>query len=69
LVFSGGLTLNYNHRSQFREAVPELARHTNLALAYHGAADHTFSDPRCQGALIQEVVDWLAGWVPAGRSE
>jgi hypothetical protein len=59
LVFSGGLQ-RYNHESQFRGALPSVARHPNLALAYHGDADHTFSDPRRQSELIRGVVDWLS---------
>lgn len=68
-VFSAGLEDNYNHASQFREALPELARHPNLASEFFPRADHTFSNAEQQAALIERVVEWMTaqfGAAPVG---
>ncbi len=59
LVFTGGLERNYNHRSQFREVLPEVARRPELDFSYFGRSDHTFTDPDNQARLIDTIRGWL----------
>ena len=59
LVFTDGLERNYNHRSQFREVLPEVARRPELGLAYFGGSDHTFTHPDDQARLIDTIRTWL----------
>jgi len=58
-LFSSGLERNYNYKSQFRNALPELTRHPNLAYGYFPGADHTFSRVAEQTALIARVAEWM----------
>jgi pimeloyl-ACP methyl ester carboxylesterase len=68
-LFSGGLEYNYNHRSQFREAVPDLAGHPNLTYDYFPQADHTFSCLAEQTALIARISQWMTTAFSAAASE
>ena len=58
-LFSSGLERNYNHESQFRNALPELTSHPNLEYGYFPAADHTFSRVVEQTALISRIAEWM----------
>jgi len=59
LVFTNGLERNYNHRSQFREALPDVARRPELDFSYFGDSDHTFSRPDDQARLIETIRGWV----------
>ena len=65
-VFSGGLVHNYNHRLQFRRALPVIERHPRFSLEYFGGADHTFSRRHHQQALMKCITSWLSqqGFAP-----
>ena len=58
-VYSNGIEEAYNHRSQFAEALPEIAAHPSLATDFFPLADHTFCQPDQQQALIARVVGWM----------
>lgn len=58
LMFSGGIEQNYNHRSQFKEALPAAARHPNLLSEYFPNAGHWFDDRKEQLAVIELITQW-----------
>ena len=59
LIFSGGLAHSYNHRSQFEEVFPEIARHPNLSSEFFPKADHMWTDRTEQVAAIDLTARWL----------
>ncbi len=59
-VFSGGLEDNYNHRGQFRTAMPELSRAPELSVDFFPDANHTFEDAEQQRALVARVAAWCS---------
>jgi len=59
LLYSNGVEVNYNHRSQFAEALPHLAAEPSVDVEFFPKADHTFQDPEQQAALIDRIVGWV----------
>ena len=59
-LYSNGLEENFNHASQFAQAVPDLAAHPRVDTGFFPSADHTFSRRDQQQALIGRVVEWMA---------
>ena len=65
-AFSNGLEENYNHRTQFAEALPDIASDPRTSVSFFPEADHTFTDPAQQRRLLAEVTDWMQGRFGAG---
>lgn len=65
-VFSNGLEGNYNHRTQFAGALPHVAKDPRVAVEFFPRADHVFSDPDQQRALITQITDWIGDRFGAG---
>jgi len=58
-IFTGGLTDNYNHRSQFRTTFPQAARDPAVSFEYLPEADHTLSRARDREHVVRLAVEWL----------
>ena len=59
LLFSNGLEWNYNHRSQFEENFPALARHPNLTHHFLPGANHTLTARKDRAAAVERITEWL----------
>ncbi len=59
-LYSAGLEENYNHRAQFEEALPDLAKAPEVEVDFFPKANHTFEEPAQQRALIARITRWCA---------
>lgn len=57
-VFSGGMRGRYNYGSQFRDAFRSVDFHGLLDETFLRDADHTFTNPRRRGVLVDAVTEW-----------
>jgi hypothetical protein len=57
-VFTGG-NFRFNHRRQFAEAFPRLARRPEVRVEYLPGADHTFDRTQDQRVVIELIGGWL----------
>lgn len=68
-LYSNGVEHNYNHLTQFAEALPHIAAEPTVAVDFFPDADHTFRQRDQQQVLISRIVRWMGERFPSRREE
>lgn len=59
LIYSGGISMYFNHVRQFRECFGRTMSTPNVTTSFHGEIDHTYVLVKDRARLVQRVQGWL----------